>query len=1108
MLRDSDGIRIMPHRIKHFPDVVLDVVLSTNVEHAHAESTMVTPNQTPTHSPTDSRTDHHRPGAVNDMIHISPPSSLPTKGSEKNSLVTAVESVSGLAIAVKPSSDLSLSEPLHFCLVRKSTMQIQEDMKVATDTMIARNRAGKPLNAHSIVEESLPDEYRKSVATLMAAKPGFERTVINKLDGLHDQGLITQEIVRQVLKETQEIKDRLILIERKTEAILTQQLELTEYPIPRLFIVLPEETTKYDPSNWVRTKFRLHFICECGEHTKVTGSRIPNHLHLAKHEGYLIREPTAFFKKYGPFLLLMLELIKFGTNIAGYVVPTLASLKVVELVGSVQQTVELVTAKIDYSLECIDKQLAGDSIDTEPRAAMTQQDLANYLSDVEGLEGVELRQLESFLKKSSEENLLGNLYRMTTSDGHVKWVCRDHYRASYQEKHTQKLRDVVKLAQGEFDEQLGRITITLTSSFAAAEFYKAISKAKGVLELIVDLRWECNRSDLEELEDALKKSGVLILRLDLQRFRTSLRSRLLSTSAQYEGFLRIIELPNTKIIHMVLPKEFVKLSSFQPKRPSHLRKLSFEVVARSIGGKEFGVLAEALKTNSTLTTLDLSSNSIGDNGAQALSEAIKTNSTLITLKLWNNKIGDNGAQALSEALKANSTLATLDLISNSIGEDGAQTLSEALKTNSTLATLDLTSNSIGDNGAQALSEALKTNSTLTTLDLTSNSIGDNGAQALFEALKSNSTLITLKLRGNKIEYEGVLLLILARKINSALTTLDLTSNSIEEDGALALSAALKAISTLTTLDLRRNSIGDNGAQVLSEALKANSTLTTLYLTNNSIGDNGAQALSEALKAISTLTTLDLTSNSIGDNGAQVLSEALKTNLTLTTLHLTSNSIGDNGAQALFEALKANSTLTTLELGCNSIGDNGAQALSEALKANSTLTTLDLTNNSIGEDGAQALSEALKTNLALTTLYLTSNSIGDNGAQALSEALKANSTLTTLSLTSNSIGEDGTQAVSEALKTNLTLTTLYLAGNSIGDNGTQVLSEALKTNLTLTTLGLTSNSIGEDGAQALSEALKTNLALTTLDLRRNSIGDNGAQALFKELKTRGRVRILL
>ncbi|KAF9083380.1 hypothetical protein BGX29_003197, partial [Mortierella sp. GBA35] len=604
---------------------------------------------------------------------------------------------------------------------------------------------------------------------------------------------MTQQIAREVWELQKLMNDRLILIQSKTEAILMQQLELAEYPIPRLFIVLPEELTKYNPGNWFRTKFRLHFICECGKHTEVNNSKVPHHLHLAKHEGYLIREPTEFFKKYGPFLLLMLELIKFGTNIAGHVVPALASLKVVELADSVKQSVELVTAKIDYSLECIDKQLAkvqasssGDFIDTEPRAAITQQSLTNYLSDVEGLEGVELRQLGSFLKTSEEENLLGNLYRTTTLEGHVKWVCRDHYRAGYQEKHIQKLRDEVNLAQGEYDEQLGKITITLRSSFAAAKFYSAVSKAKGVLELIVELRWECSRSDLEALYDALKQSRVPVLRLDLGQFGTTLGhttfSKLIPTS-RYKALSRIIELRSMKTIHIVLPKDFVMLSSFHPKRPSHLSGLSFELAAGPFGAKEVEPLAEALKTNSTLTTLDLQYSKIGSHEAQIMAEALKTNSTLTTLDLTHNKVGSNGTQALSEALKTNLTLTTLNLKFNSIESNGAQALAEALKTNSTLTTLNLQFNSIESNGAQALAETLKTNSTLTTLYLSYNLIESNGAVALAEALKTNSTLITLYLWGNLI--------------------------------------------------------GDNGAQALFEALKTNSTLTTLNLEDNSIGDNGA-----------------------------------------------------------------------------------------------------------------------------------------------------------------------------------------------------------------------------------------------------------------------------
>ncbi|KAG0345399.1 hypothetical protein BG005_001315, partial [Podila minutissima] len=137
-------------------------------------------------------------------------------------------------------------------------------------------------------------------------------------------------------------------------------------------------------------------------------------------------------------------------------------------------------------------------------------------------------------------------------------------------------------------------------------------------------------------------------------------------------------------------------------------------------------------------------NSIGENGTRALAEALKTNSTLTTLGLRNNSIGENGTRALAEALKTNSTLTTLGLRNNSIGENGTRALAEALKTNSTLTTLGLRNNSIGENGTQALAEALRTNSTLTTLDLENNLIGDKIAKELTETFKTRYPKVLAK----------------------------------------------------------------------------------------------------------------------------------------------------------------------------------------------------------------------------------------------------------------------------------------------------------------------------------------------------------------------------
>jgi Ran GTPase-activating protein (RanGAP) involved in mRNA processing and transport len=62
-------------------------------------------------------------------------------------------------------------------------------------------------------------------------------------------------------------------------------------------------------------------------------------------------------------------------------------------------------------------------------------------------------------------------------------------------------------------------------------------------------------------------------------------------------------------------------------------------------------IAEALKLNSSLTTLDLGYNEIGIEGAFAIAEGLKVNSSLSTLHLHGNDVGKEGASAIAEALK-------------------------------------------------------------------------------------------------------------------------------------------------------------------------------------------------------------------------------------------------------------------------------------------------------------------------------------------------------------------------------------------------------------------------------------------------------------------------
>ncbi|KAK3833600.1 MAG: hypothetical protein J3R72DRAFT_230870 [Linnemannia gamsii] len=98
LIRDSNRTRIVPHRIKHYPGVVLDVILATGANLLHEESPMVTSTLTPIHTPIDP----YRPGTTIDELNVSPPAS---------STLTMAKPASGLVITADPLADLLSAEP-------------------------------------------------------------------------------------------------------------------------------------------------------------------------------------------------------------------------------------------------------------------------------------------------------------------------------------------------------------------------------------------------------------------------------------------------------------------------------------------------------------------------------------------------------------------------------------------------------------------------------------------------------------------------------------------------------------------------------------------------------------------------------------------------------------------------------------------------------------------------------------------------------------------------------------------------------------------------------------------------------------------------------------
>ncbi|KAF8943363.1 hypothetical protein BGZ46_006534, partial [Entomortierella lignicola] len=104
------------------------------------------------------------------------------------------------------------------------------------------------------------------------------------------------DMQKQTLDLQNQTLDRLAILQKHARAILVQNFELHEYPIPRLFIILPVDKSKWDPTRILENKFRLHFLCECGDHTVESSKSLDNQIHIAKHEGYEIKDGTEFYK--------------------------------------------------------------------------------------------------------------------------------------------------------------------------------------------------------------------------------------------------------------------------------------------------------------------------------------------------------------------------------------------------------------------------------------------------------------------------------------------------------------------------------------------------------------------------------------------------------------------------------------------------------------------------------------------------------------------------------------------------------------------------------------------------------------------------------------------
>ena len=233
-------------------------------------------------------------------------------------------------------------------------------------------------------------------------------------------------------------------------------------------------------------------------------------------------------------------------------------------------------------------------------------------------------------------------------------------------------------------------------------------------------------------------------------------------------------------------------------------------------------LVVALKQNTHIKALDLSTNYISDAGAALLASI----HNLEALNVSENNIGPKGA-----AILAKSNLKRLDISANPVGN--------AIREFAPSALIELIASEceITDDGA----EALFSSGSIKKIDLSSNKITGTS----LKQVASNLVLEDLKLAQNPLDPQSLQYCI----ANVCLVRLNLTSTFIGDIGASHLAQNL----SLEELMLSQCAIQDAGAIALSK----NKTLKKLILCKNRITNVGVNALASNL----VLLHLDLDGNS-------------------------------------------------------------------------------------------------------------------------------------------------------------------------------------------------------------------------------------------------------
>ncbi|KAG0087100.1 hypothetical protein BGZ92_007597 [Podila epicladia] len=224
------------------------------------------------------------------------------------------------------------------------------------------------------------------------------------------------------------------------------------------------------------------------------------HMHVANHPGYIIKQPQEFFQVYGDYSLRLLRMVKYGYYDELYEIPQLETFKILwncdsDVVGH-HLTMDTFGPLVDKAIAHLEEM----SLPTRNKElTLTRKESVA---------------IETFLEVHEDGDTEGNLYQHIKSGDVIRWICHTHVYQRFDQSAMKDLKKFVFDRGGHIDLRHSTLEVELGSQVEADQFLTLLTSTKHTFDISLKLDWKASRSYARVLCLGIAKTGTAILEID------------------------------------------------------------------------------------------------------------------------------------------------------------------------------------------------------------------------------------------------------------------------------------------------------------------------------------------------------------------------------------------------------------------------------------------------------------------------------------------------------------------------------------------------------------------------------------------------------------------